>query len=191
MRTVSGRGQRSDLGMRVAGLLLLVLLAASAMAAPAASPASGSSSGQAGRQAGQSAGPPTAAEPGKALLATGPAAIKGLPFFSPNAIPSLSGAYLVGAETLPVWYTREGLQFGGQWKERPSFALGGGRAWTLAANERFVVAWKQRRFSLIVSFPSERAFDLRFSAALLTRFTFFFENAATDAELSFPAVVQY
>ncbi|MEI6877205.1 MAG: hypothetical protein WCL50_18995, partial [Spirochaetota bacterium] len=41
---------------------------------------------------------PLAAPEGRALLATGPLPIRGLPFFSPNAIHGLSGSYLVGSD---------------------------------------------------------------------------------------------
>jgi hypothetical protein len=139
---------------------------------------------------------PTSAPPGRALLVSGPTPVRGLPFFSPNGIPGLSGSYLVGADTVPLWYSREALVFDSAWRDTPALAPAGARAFVLSAEgspfaERFTVAWKMRKFSVILSLHADEAAGRRFALAFLTRFAFFFDNAVTDAELSFPATVDY
>jgi hypothetical protein len=137
-------------------------------------------------------GPPRVAPAGRALLSSGPDLLHGLPFFGPNAIAGLGGEYLVGAEAIPLWFTRVTLSYGGAWKEGGGFpVVAGAREYSLTTSGRSVIAWKYARYSLIISFPSETAELRRFASALLLRFAFFFENAATDAELSFPATVEY
>ena len=102
-----------------------------------------------------------------------------------------AGSYLVGRETIPVWYTREALQFNAAWREQATLAVPGSRARVLAEGGRFVVAWKYPLYAIIVALPSDTAESRRFATAFLLRFLYFFENAATDAELSFPASVDY
>ncbi len=131
------------------------------------------------------------------FLVRGADAVKGLPFFPPNAIHALVGAYGVGgggaaakATETKVWYTREALVLGTMWK-RADFP--GYDAFVLTRPQGSVMVFKTSAFHLFfeastgttTSDPGLRAFV----RAFIRKFTVFFENVATDAELSFPAFV--
>jgi len=148
----------------------------------------------------------------RALLERGADPIKGLPFFSPNAIAALSGAYDLGASAaakaavspiaasrpapnapmVGVWYTREDLVIGSAWKRA---AVGGASGYALSRSQGIVLALRGQGYSLFFELPSGEAADdpaaLAFIKAFDRKFLAFFENAATDAELSFPAYVDY
>lgn len=136
----------------------------------------------------------------RAYLILGADRIKGLPFFSPNAIPALSGAYelgaaptVPGAPTLELWYTRETVVLGPAWK---SFGAVGGRAYLLSSGGAGVLALRADRYTLFfrAAEGSLRLDDARaasFVEAFSRKFLSFFENASSDAELSFPAFVDY
>ena len=148
----------------------------------------------------------------RALLVRGADSVRGLPFFSTNALAALSGAYSLdgpaangGAKlsaAVPeaaVWYTREALVFGGAWKRED---LGGTAVLVLSRPGASVIALKASRYCLFFEFPSATgsvttdrgAADARrraFIKAFDRKFLAFFENAAADAELSFPAYVDY
>jgi hypothetical protein len=150
------------------------------------------------------AAPLFAAPGGRAILVLGADSIKGLPFFSPNAIRALSGAYELGlagktpqalspssssTPRIAVWYTREALVLGPEWKR---LELGGSRAYSLARGGGAVVALRADRYTLFfepgpVPEGKARAFMLAFERKFLA----FFENAPSDAELSFPAFVDF
>jgi hypothetical protein len=131
----------------------------------------------------------------RAILDRGTYAVKGLPFFSPNAIPCLMGEYLFPAPKadlrIPVWYTREPLVFGAEWARRdmPPYAArvllrteGGRQAGA-------VLSLATARYTLFLELPSDSAAFRDFAVALEQRFAVFFASAPSDAELSFPAYV--
>ena len=128
-----------------------------------------------------------------ALLFRGPDKALGLPFFSPNAIPVLRGSYLLGTDELRVWFTREPLVFGDAWAVDSSWMIkAGGRALTMKAAEGLLdLALPAAGWTVIFELPSAEPAVRRFVAAFVDRFTFFLDNAHSDAELSFPATVTY
>ena len=151
-----------------------------------------------------SAASPASGTPARAILAKGPDASRGLPFFSANAIPSLRVEYLiVPAGAIPanaaeavapgradpvvrVWYTRERLVLGATWKV---VELGGRRARLLERVEGPVIALISERYALLFELPADSPSLRGFATTLERRFAIFFDNAPTDAELSFPAIV--
>jgi hypothetical protein len=153
---------------------------------------------------------PCFAAPLRALLSQGADRVKGLPFFSPNAIESLSGAYELGhaasqsasiggaspaVPRLAVWYTRETVVLDSAWK---SFDLGEGRAYVLPESGGEVLALRGGLYTLFFKPDATTGAPLlddektkSFIKAFSRKFLSFFENAASDAELSFPAFVDY
>ena len=149
-----------------------------------------------------------AAPPRREILVRGADPVKGLPFFHPNALSALVGLYLpesaaAGAspigdstragsagpeEGITVWYTSEALVLEGSWKRTD---MGGSEAYLLAGPRDPVIVLRLPSHYLFFELPATtrtggafvRAFDRKFSA--------FFANAATPAELSFPAFVDY
>jgi len=155
----------------------------------------------------QGLGSPPAASSFRAVLTRGPDALRGLPFFAPNAIPSLRVEYLIiAADSSPedaasavdparaeplvrVWFTREAVVLGRDWKETRS---GGRQAWSLARAEGLpVLALLHERYALFLELPQDDARMRAFAAALERRFSVFFENAPSDADLSLPAFVEF
>jgi hypothetical protein len=156
------------------------------------------------------------AAPRRALLLRGADAVIGLPFFLPNAIAALSGAYALdspassGASSpaskagseVAVWYTREPLVFAPEWKRVEQGAAGttgGVVAHSLARADGAVLAVKTGKYALFFELPAGgpapgASGDSRFAAfakAFEEKFQAFFVDAASDAELSFPAYVDY
>lgn len=180
-----------------AGVLILSLALALALAGPCclAAQAAGASVGGGSPAAGGlgQAGSSGATEPVRspARLLSGPAALRGLPFFAPNAIRVLRGEYDLGPFRLAVWYTRETLVFGESWKVQPSGRGGAAKSWLLERSTGPVLAIAGPGYSLFVEFPLDSPSLRRFALALDERFRVFFLNAPTDAELSFPAFVEY
>jgi len=193
------RASRSTL---VAALAALAILACASAAAQPSKPGSGA----------------------RALLSRGAEPVRGLPFFSPNAIPSLRAEYILfAAGSLPsdaaqaidpsrgealvrVWCTRERLVLGPVWA---AISLGAARALSLERAEGPALALVGGRYTLIFESPEAREeekaqpgqaarsgpsrLDLRslgaFALAFESKFSAFFDRAASDAELSFPAYV--
>jgi len=144
------------------------------------------------------------------LLVRGPFSERGLPFFGANAIPVLRGEYLVGAKAedaasavgaasaegsassagpTTVWYTREGVVLSSAWQAIPGSANASLRL--LAQPEGEVLYVRGEGYSLFVRAPKADAAARSFALALNRRFAVFFNSASSDAELSFPAVVEY
>jgi hypothetical protein len=191
------RSCRSRLPRRGAlGFLLLALAAAGAGQALAAQ----------GTAAAQ-----VAAGAQRAFLVRGAASVRGLPFFSANALAALVGAYSLGGAAgatapggaaapaqgvappepeLLVWYTREALVLGGSWKQAASY---GGAAFALERPQGPVIVMKAAAYYLFFDLPQAAAERDRraFIRAFDRKFLAFFENARSDAELSFPAYVDY
>ncbi len=130
----------------------------------------------------------------RAILVRGASSVKGLPFFPPNAMAALSGAYSPhgaadAADEIPVWYTREAVVLGGAWKRA---TLAGYSAFSLERPRGSVLALRAPRYSLFFELPAALDSGGRaFITAFDRKFQAFFENAATEAELSFPAFVEY
>ncbi|MEI6385252.1 MAG: hypothetical protein WCQ50_01365 [Spirochaetota bacterium] len=167
-----------------ARLLAALALAACALAcgAETAAPPSGSVAG----------GIPLVAPPGRGLLAEGPARVGGLPFFPSNATPALSGSYLVASDRITFWFTRSTLYFSPAWKDSPNLATATGvPASVLVQGERQVLALRWKDHSLFLSAPSGRELPRAFVVALVRRFSFFYGSVTSDAELSFPAAVDF
>ena len=148
------------------------------------------------------------AAPPRAILARGPDPVRGLPFFSPNAIPALRAEYrfpslaapspaapAAGPDESPaapagpgltLWYSRSPLVFGPAWTRT---ALAERRAYLLPRGEGPVLALAGAGYTLFFELPEDgpayRAFALRLDG----RFSLYFESAPSDAELSFPAFV--
>jgi hypothetical protein len=143
----------------------------------------------------------------RAMLVRGADSVKGLPFFPPNAIAALAGAYSLSGPASPgaaaeppgkgeaaVWYSRESLVFGLAWK-RADASLGassGEAAYSLARDSGLVLALKVGKYALFFELPpGDDARSRAFVQAFDRKFRVFFESAASDAELSFPAYVDY
>ncbi|HTX71551.1 MAG TPA: hypothetical protein VMC79_01885 [Rectinemataceae bacterium] len=147
------------------------------------------------------------ATPGRAILARGTYAFRGLPYFPPNAVPGLAGeyAFMPGAASaappgaasaqppgavlhLRVWYTRESLLFGDGWKRG---SLGGYVGYELQPEAGGVIflALVATGHELFFEFPSDSPALRSFALALETKFSQFFAQSADDTELSFPAYV--
>lgn len=165
------------------GVLILSLALALSLACPCGLAA----------QAAQTAAATGAAEAvsSPARLLSGPAALRGLPFFAPNAIRVLRGEYDLGPFRVVIWYTREALVFGGSWKAQPSGRGGEAKSWLLEAASGPVLAIAEPGYSLFVELSRDSAPLRRFAWALDEKFRVFFLNAPTDAEISFPAFVDF
>jgi len=138
----------------------------------------------------------------RAFLVRGPAPVKGLPFFAPNVLPGLAGEYSLveprvgeaGAAEFPVWYTRASIVLASTWKRAEAYGPG---AFLLGRGPASVLLIRTSRCSLFFELPPSAAPDApdsrqrAFIGAFVKKFTVFFDNAATDAELSFPAYVDY
>jgi hypothetical protein len=170
--------------MRARAIVAASMLLALAAAGPGAAAQQAAAPQGAGSQASSAQ---------RALLVRGADPVKGLPFFPPNAIPALEGAYSLGGGAkgpeLAVWYTRESLILGGAWKRAE---VGGLPAFVLARSEGNVVVLRSAQYYLFFELPSGGDSRWRaFIPAFDRKFLVFFENAASDAELSFPAYIDY
>ena len=198
--------------MRIFGALLIAgLVALCAWGCDRMAPSSPTviAGAAAPHQNAESAGSAVQVKPGQAILIRGPLVFRGLPFFAPNALPGLEGEYSlalssaepksqgsageVSAERalrLRVWYTREPLYFGTGWIRG---TLGRYTIYTSThdATGALVIAFAADRYELLVELPGDSAVLRRFAIALEDRFAVFFAEATTDAELSFPAYVDF
>jgi len=177
-------------GALPAPFILLAFLAASGLAVQAAAQAAGSGTSAAAVPGGAAAARPEL-PPGRALLLRGPEPRKGLPFFSPNAIPALVGEYEVSTALVRVWSSRSPLSFGKSWESIPIKLPASLRALRLARDGGPVIALAGPGYSLFFELPEDTPAFRSFLAAFERRFAFFFEGAPTDAELSFPAYLDY
>jgi len=134
---------------------------------------------------------PTSAPQGTALLVRGPDRVRGIPFFSPNAIPALRGSYLIGTETVDLWFTRDPLVFGPDWSPAASWATGSKGFAADGGAGVLDLALPSPTWTVIFRLPSSGATMHRFVAAFVERFGFFLDNARLDADISFPATVSY
>ena len=148
------------------------------------------------------------APPRREILVRGADPVKGLPFFHPNALPALVGLYLpesaaagsspIGdsaragsagpGEGITVWYTSEVLVLEGAWKRTD---MGGSEAYLLAGPRGPVIVLRLPSYYLFFELPSDDSDGRAFVRAFDRKFSAFFANAATPAELSFPAFVDY
>ena len=153
--------------------------------------------------------------PRRAVLLRGADAVKGLPFFPPNAIAALTGAYVParpasaggparaggvaqsgGAEPpapeTAVWFSREVIVLSTAWKRVDSGVAGfpDESAYALARGSLTVLALKSAKYTLFFELSDEGG-GREFARAFDRKFRSFFDNAASDAELSFPAYVDY
>jgi len=174
----------------------LMALAAFALVGPATLSAAGG------------AVPAAGAAPRRAILLRGADSVRGLPFFPPNAISALSGAYVPSVPAQPavpdaagvapaptetaVWYSREALVFSPAWKRVDMGAAGfpDEAAYALSRGSVTVLALKAGKYTLFFEL-ADYAGGREFAWALDRKFRSFFDNAASDAELSFPAYVDY
>ena len=136
----------------------------------------------------------------RALLLRGADPVKGLPFFAPNALAALSGAYVLGGSPpagattkepeILVWYTSETLVLPASWKKAAFF---GPTAFALARPQGSVLVLKGSLDYLFFDYPStlDEAAVRTFVSAFERKFRVFLQNAATASELSFPAYVDY
>jgi hypothetical protein len=152
------------------------------------------------------------AAPRRAFLLRGADAVKGLPFFAPNAIAALSGLYALedpsaagiperGAPEMPargraaqvaLWYSREAIVFSSAWKRFESRGIGTfpDSAYSLERSEGRVLALRSEGYTLFFELPGDPR-EIDFARAFSGKFPIFFRSAASDAELSFPAYVDY
>lgn len=181
-------------GARLAPVLLLALAAASGLSAQAAARAAGTggpAAGAAGPASLPGASPRLELPPGRALLLRGPEPRKGLPFFSPNALPALVGEYEASTALIRVWSSRSPISFGSYWELIPVKLPDSLRAYRLARAAGPVLALAGPSYALFFELPADTPSGRNFLIAFERRFAFFFEGAPTDAELSFPAYVDY
>jgi hypothetical protein len=126
--------------------------------------------------------------PNRAILARGPIPVNGIPYFPPNALPALEGEYRFREATVDVFFTREILYFPAAWSKA---RYGEASVFELKSGGRVVVAYRDASgYYLILDFPPNAAWASRFLAAFRSRFEFFRRSAKTEADLSFPAVVE-
>jgi hypothetical protein len=146
-----------------------------------------------------------------ALLIRGTFAQRGLPFFGPNAIQSLSGEYLLGDSSrdqaaalkaaqdelgqgnpnrINVWYTREQVVLSSEWKSTvaPGMRILSRPEGRPGIEVLFV---KGEGYSLFLECKAVSAEIRAFALALNRKFSVFFGKASNDTELSFPALVEY
>jgi hypothetical protein len=135
----------------------------------------------------------------RAILVRGADSVKGLPFFAPNAIAALSGRYSLDgatspgrAEGLAVWYSRESLVFSSAWKrlDRSEASSYADAAYSLERDGRSVLALKFEGYVLFLELSGDSR-EAAFARAFSAKFSIYFRSAASDAELSFPAYVDY
>jgi hypothetical protein len=150
---------------------------------------------QAFPQAAAGRGGPAAAKPQPARLESGPESVKGLPFFGQNAIAALAGRYSVGEDPVRVYCCRGEVFFGPEWSPLPasdSAGLPAGLRCLVRDREANpVLALRAARYTLFIELPRYSQALLRFSFAFADKFAPFFSNADTDAELSFPAFIDF
>ncbi|HOX48185.1 MAG TPA: hypothetical protein PLG14_03285, partial [Spirochaetales bacterium] len=170
-------------GALPAPFILLAFLAASGLAVQAAAQAAGGGAITGGAARGGAAAARPELPPGRALLLRGPEPRKGLPFFSPNAIPALVGEYEVSKSLVRVWSSRSPLSFGKSWESIPIKLPASLRALRLARDGGPVIALAGPDYSLFFELPADTPAFRSFLAAFERRFAFFFEGAPTDAEL--------
>jgi len=144
---------------------------------------------------------------GRAFLLRGPDVVKGLPFFPPNVLRALAGAYSLDAPSalepardasrageLKLWYTREALVLGSAWKRAEAY---GGGAYLMGRGGGSVLLLRAEGYYLFFELPGaapsapEELKRRAFVRAFDRKFLSFFKNAGSDAELSFPAFVDY
>jgi hypothetical protein len=135
------------------------------------------------------------AEPSRAILLRGADPVKGLPFFAPNAIAALTGAYSLGKAQAPVvalWFSRESLVYDSSWKRLDPREGGpyAEAAYSLPRGPGSVLALKSEGYTLFFELPGDPR-EAAFTRAFSRKFPVFFRYAASDAELSFPAYVDY
>lgn len=140
-------------------------------------------------------GTPASARPQPARLESGPEFVRGLPFFAQNAIAALVGRYSVGGDSVRVYSCRGEVFFGPEWSSLPasdSFGLSAGLRCLIRDREtKPVLALRAARYTLFIELPRYAPPLLRFSFAFADKFAPFFSNADTDAELSFPAFIDF
>ncbi len=135
--------------------------------------------------------PAPAPRPGRALLLRGPEPRKGLPYFSPNAIASLVGVYAHVEGEIIVRYTRAPLVWGSAWENALVKTPENFRAYLRKDSLGRVFALASPRYTLFFELHADSSATRAFALAFERRFRFFFEGAVSDAELSFPAYVDY
>ncbi|MBL8966712.1 MAG: hypothetical protein JNG85_06860 [Spirochaetaceae bacterium] len=160
-----------------------LLLATALLAAAAGLSAQAAGSAAEAFAAGQPAG--------RAVLLRGPEQRRGLPFFSPNALPALVGEYAAAGDRVRVWSTRAPIAFSAAWQVRRLALPAGLEARLLERGEGPVLAFRAKGYTLFFEFGAQGAALERFALAFERRFSVFFERSATDAELSFPASVDF
>jgi hypothetical protein len=131
----------------------------------------------------------------RAMLVRGADSARGLPFFGPNAIAALSGAYrlVAGGGEAVVWYTRDSVVLGPEWKRTSLGGVEGSQpeARVLARARGIAVALEGEKYSLFFELASDAPSWRAFAFAFDRKFRGFFDAATSDAELSFPAYVDY
>jgi len=186
-------------GLKLFACVFIALAASGAVGAQGAAPSRGASSAK------------TRAILSRAILSRGTEAVRGLPFFSPNAIPALRAEYLLApADAQPadaatavgrgrteplvrVWSTREPLVFGQAWARDLESQSDTRRALLLGRPEGPVLALLEGGYVLLFELPAgaDAAAYRSFALALDRRFAIFFDHAPSDADLSFPASVDF
>ncbi len=128
---------------------------------------------------------------GRAILTRGTFALRGLPFFAPNAIRALGGEYSLGSLSIAVWFTRDAVAFSERWRRT---TIGAYTAYIQATREGqeakgSLFALALGPYELFVQTPADDAAGRDFIVAFERRFAIFYANARDDSELSFPAFV--
>jgi hypothetical protein len=126
-----------------------------------------------------------------AILSEGTLALRGLPFFAPNAIRALGGEYSLGPTRIQVWFTRDAVAFSEVWKRTP---FAGYVAYVqtrkdTAAGKGALFALALGPYELFIQVPEDSSASRSFISAFERRFAVFYANAKDDSELSFPAFV--
>jgi hypothetical protein len=106
-------------------------------------------------------------------------------------LPALRGEFGLGPAIVPVWSCREKLVLGAAW--RPVATDSGARlkARLLDRPQGPVLAFVTEGYVLFFELPQDIPAYHRFALSLESRFQVFFQNAVSDAELSFPAFVDF
>ncbi|OHD23446.1 MAG: hypothetical protein A2Y38_10135 [Spirochaetes bacterium GWB1_59_5] len=162
-----------------------------------------------------------ALQPGRALLASGTRAVKGLPGFGRNALPALAGEYAylpAGQKTVPggapgspgagaeegilrvaIWFTREPLVYPGEWttpaeglKTCTTLPPGISLLGAFELDEGMTLwALGAAGYTLFVSVPVELADPCRFASVFAERFLFFQRYVERPEDSSFPAILEF
>jgi hypothetical protein len=145
-------------------------------------------SAQSARGGGRSGAVQPPAATSRAVLVRGTIPVSGLDFFPTNALPAYEGEYRFRNDSIRIWFTREVLFFSSEWAPRRYGELPGFES---TSGSRRIFAFREAGgYYLIIDFPENAAWISSFITVFRARFDFFLQSAKSDAEISFPAIIE-